>query len=1480
MRALRRVVLAAVGVTLAAAAAATPATAAEPGPVNSADDAVAGQSVAKDDRGRTIVYVEGAQEERLRAAVAGTGGDVAAAVPGRVKAAVPAGELDELAASPGVTEVRLPDRAVPMAITSEGVAATKANLWHQDGKRGAGVKVGIVDVGFGLLEDAQAAGELPANVQVNDSGCLDGTTSSSHGTAIAEIVHDVAPDAQLFLACVEDTVSFATAATWLREQDVDVVTAAIGFLSPAGGRGDGSGPAGSPADVVRASREAGILWSVAAGNLALAHYAGRPTDADGDGWIDYRNGVENNGFTVDARARATVGLRWDAWPRTKEDLDLYVMSAPHAPTGPTDPDIVARSTRSQGGSADGLSPTEELEFANGGDPAVAKRFYIYVKNSGARPTTGFELFVNGAVGQITYHTPAGSVTEPATSPHVMTVGATPVGSGQPAEYSGQGPTTDGRQKPDLLGPTGVSTSTFPVPLTGTSAAAAHAAGAAALLKSANPQLDPAQVQAALRATASPKKADNQWGHGGLSVGAPGSAPTFAGAGFTVNQSQERVFSQGLGPGAESFHTFGSVPGDTTAVAVILSARADVDTAIDVHPGGVGATTGRATTLHVRGGQEFTSLTAFVPLGPDRTIRLRNRTGNAWLVIEELGHFSPSSGTDLFTAAAEPKRVLDTRGYQNSPRDTPLKNGDTQEVQVRGVAGVPADATAVVVNLTGFEATGQTYLSLHGGSATGITFVSVGQADRRSNLGVVPIAEDGRIRVKAYSTGAQAGAALDVVGWFAPGSGSKYVTLPEAARIADTATGNGLPVGPIGHGRSAPVQVKGVGAVSSNAVAAALTVTGADDLVGTELTVSPAERGWSPVTNTGSRKLETMAGLVLSPLGQSGRVTVRNERGEARVSVDVAGYFVGGQPYTPPASNCVTAVDEPGFTSVFDGRVESDLGGWRTTGAKSAHPDGCELLTQDGLDATWYAARTFNNDYTLKLDWKATAANADSGVHLLFPAPVTETGGRPIGQANQGVEVNIGPTTATATLQTGGFVGRQAPSTTAPVKPVGEWNTFELVVRWDSVTVLLNGTQVNHIALPPGAFARNSYFGLQNSGANDRVRFRNIRVKRDTPAVSGQFRAAGLCLDLANGDPAQSVVWMYGCHNGFSEVVSTTSDGGILLAGRCLATENFGTANGTTVVLQACQGNDSEQWIVRRDGRIVNVLSGRCLTPTGSTNTARLQVRDCAGSRSEQVWQLPATRGRSGNVAGPGGNCLDVVGNDPRANQAHLYTCNSSPAQSWVVPGDGTVRGAGKCLDVSDAGTAAGTPVKLWECNGHAAQQWLARPDGTLVNPVSNRCLTSSGTHSGATLTIEDCTLPDRQRWRLTAETVTRGAIVGHVDKCLDVVGNDPNNNGLWLWTCYGPGGQLWWDTGDGAFRAFGKCLDIGSVNVHTPVGLHTCNGATSQQWVARYDGTIVNALANLCLDARDAESYNGATVQTEQCSGHVAQRWTIPVRAS
>ena len=92
----------------------------------------------------------------------------------------------------------------------------------------------------------------------------------------------------------------------------------------------------------------------------------------------------------------------------------------------------------------------------------------------------------------------------------------------------------------------------------------------------------------------------------------------------------------------------------------------------------------------------------------------------------------------------------------------------------------------------------------------------------------------------------------------------------------------------------------------------------------------------------------------------------------------------------------------------------------------------------------------------------------------------------------------------------------------------------------------------------------------------------------------------------------------------------------------------------------------------------------------------------------------------------------------------------SGAQKWTVSGDGTLRALGKCLDVSEGGTADGTKVQLWTCNGSGAQTWAAQSDGTVRNPQSGKCLDASGGtwNDGTAVHLWTCHANANQKWTL------------------------------------------------------------------------------------------------------------------------------------
>jgi hypothetical protein len=90
----------------------------------------------------------------------------------------------------------MPNRTGQGASSSEAVATTGAAAWHQAGFTGKGVKVGVLDLGFDGYKSLLGK-TLPERVTAKSfvSGHDADQSGEVHGTACAEIVHAMAPDA-------------------------------------------------------------------------------------------------------------------------------------------------------------------------------------------------------------------------------------------------------------------------------------------------------------------------------------------------------------------------------------------------------------------------------------------------------------------------------------------------------------------------------------------------------------------------------------------------------------------------------------------------------------------------------------------------------------------------------------------------------------------------------------------------------------------------------------------------------------------------------------------------------------------------------------------------------------------------------------------------------------------------------------------------------------------------------------------------------------------------------------------------------------------------------------------------------------------------------------------------------------------------------------------------------------------------------------
>jgi len=443
----------------------------------------------------------------------------------------PSGLTDPVATptSRRVAAVQTAEGRRQLAVTSEGLAVMGAPEWHTAGHTGAGVTVAVLDVGFDGLNDVPGD-DLPADVLTmafDDDGVLDALTD--HGTQMAEIVHDVAPGADLVAVTFDDD-RFAEMVAWLELAGVDVVSFSMEWTD---GPLDGTH---WTAPIIQASIDAGITWVVAAGNSAETHHNGTTMDVDSDGWIEVTSGgIEHNAFTIDSGNTAEVSLSWND-QATDLDLCLFDMEDLNTDGQPT---VLECTANPQGL---GEPATEILTLTNN---TGARHRYSYGVTRRSGPETTYETRTWGT-GPLQFANPAASIAVPGNMADVVTVGAVNWQTEQLQAYSAWGPNHMGDRKPEVVGPDLVATSAWVgADNAGTSYAAPHVAGLVALILGAAPDLTPAGIKERITSRAS--RADNpdyKHGWGVIRLGSLPSAITSI-RGHWAEEAVDWAFTAGI-----------------------------------------------------------------------------------------------------------------------------------------------------------------------------------------------------------------------------------------------------------------------------------------------------------------------------------------------------------------------------------------------------------------------------------------------------------------------------------------------------------------------------------------------------------------------------------------------------------------------------------------------------------------------------------------------------------------------------------------------------------------------------------------------------------------------------------------------------------------------------------------------------------------------------------------------------------------------
>jgi uncharacterized repeat protein (TIGR01451 family) len=472
--------------------------------------------------GRVRVDFDATVSPDLLEDIAQRGGTVRSSAPQFrfVQADVPLDQLEALAQRSDVAFIRREVRA----LTSVGALTTEGDTTHRAaeartffGVNGAGVNVGVLSDSVDYYQQSQASGDLPADLVILPG--QDGIPGSGEGTAMLEIVHDLVPGSGLYFATAFGGVGgFAQNIINLQEAGCDVIVDDVFYFNESPFQ---DGPIAQAVNQVTA---AGALFFSSAGN------AGSVTKGTSGTWegdfvdggavttpVDGRGGVVHsfgaNAYNVITQPGFAVTLFWaDPLGQSTNDYDLFVLDE-------SGQNIIDSSTTVQNGTQD---PYEIAASTDSGQRVVV------VKVSGE----GRYLHVDTLRGKMTVVTP-GTTKGHSSAQDAFSTAAVDVATAFPNPFTGgvanpvesfssDGPrrmffapdgtpytpgdftSTGGivRQKPDIAAADGCQT-TVPGfnPFFGTSAAAPHAAGIAALLKSYNPLLAPAEVRSLLELTA-------------------------------------------------------------------------------------------------------------------------------------------------------------------------------------------------------------------------------------------------------------------------------------------------------------------------------------------------------------------------------------------------------------------------------------------------------------------------------------------------------------------------------------------------------------------------------------------------------------------------------------------------------------------------------------------------------------------------------------------------------------------------------------------------------------------------------------------------------------------------------------------------------------------------------------------------------------------------------------------------------------------
>lgn len=275
----------------------------------------------------------------------------------------------------------------------------------------------------------------------------------------------------------------------------------------------------------------------------------------------------------------------------------------------------------------------------------------------------------------------------------------------------------------------------------------------------------------------------------------------------------------------------------------------------------------------------------------------------------------TNGSD-FTAYG-PTRVLDTRkGIGTGGVIAPVGPGKSIQVPIGGTGAIPADATAVALNVTETGPTAGGYIAAYpaGGTVPATSNLNYARGQTKAANVIVSLGTGGAVTLANTSSGSVQLIA-DVTGYFSKSFTSGYLPITPM-RILDTRKGTGLAGGTpakVGPGKTIAVDTGRPGAS-----AVVLNLTATNTAGGGYITAYPDGTTAPVASSLNYAPGTTIANTVIVPVSDHGIVDLYNgSSGTVDLVADVEGYFI---PNGPEAFVPITP------TRLYDSRLSTPLPG--------------------------------------------------------------------------------------------------------------------------------------------------------------------------------------------------------------------------------------------------------------------------------------------------------------------------------------------------------------------------------------------------------------------------------------------------------------------------------------------------------------------------------------------------------------------------